>query len=471
MLNSDQRRPGVFGAAAAMADRLLAAAFVGALVVLAFVGGALLTAAGTFPGAEIARAYQGARAVYSRFTEYRDVHRSDLWYPERRADRGVTVHDPAAAQPGVTLYTSGHEAAAFLVAMDGEILHEWRRPFSTVDRVADGRKLQPDAFVYFRKAVVFPNGDLLAIYEGVGDTPYGYGVVKLDRDSNVLWSYDGDAHHDLDVGPDGRIYVLTQAISTDELVNLDRLAPPRLDDFLVVLSPDGEELRKLRLIDVVAASEYRQVLYTVSAYAVADPLHANSVDVVTDAQAANFPFADPGQVLLSFRELGAVAVLDLATARLVWMTRGPWIGQHDADILPDGNVLLFDNYANYRRPEGVSRVIEFDPETMKIVWQYSGDEARPLDSLIRSDQERLPNGNTLITESNGGRIVEVTRSGEIVWEYLNPVRHRLEDGETLIPIICWAARLDPVRLDPTLTGGTSARDDAPPAPTTQETDL
>jgi hypothetical protein len=34
--------------------------------------------------------------------------------------------------------------------------------------------------------------------------------------------------------------------------------------------------------------------------------------------------------------------------------------------------------------------------------------------------QRLPNGNTLITESAFGRFFEVTREGEIVWEYVNP---------------------------------------------------
>ncbi len=34
--------------------------------------------------------------------------------------------------------------------------------------------------------------------------------------------------------------------------------------------------------------------------------------------------------------------------------------------------------------------------------------------------QRLPNGNTLITESSFGRFFEVTREGEVVWEYVNP---------------------------------------------------
>ncbi len=48
------------------------------------------------------------------------------------------------------------------------------------------------------------NGDLLAIIEGA------YSLIKLDKDSNILWVFDENTHHDLSVAPDGRIYVLTR---------------------------------------------------------------------------------------------------------------------------------------------------------------------------------------------------------------------------------------------------------------------
>ena len=62
---------------------------------------------------------------------------------------------------------------------------------------------------------------------------------------------------------------------------------------------------------------------------------------------------------------------------------------------------------------------------------------------------RLPNGNTLITESDGGRLFEVTKPGKIVWNYINPVRaQREQDGQQVIPIVSWAERIDPSTLDP-----------------------
>jgi Arylsulfotransferase (ASST) len=139
---------------------------------------------------------------------------------------------------------------------------------------------------------------------------------------------------------------------------------------------------------------------------------------------------------------------------VIWTYLRP--GHHDVDIAPHGRIYVLTHeivdepldYGNFAQPEGRSRVIEFDLETTAIVWQYAGSAERPLESAIRSSQQRLANGNTLITESSGGRILEVTRTGDIVWQFVNPIRGGAEGA--LLPIVCWAQRLDADALHPTL---------------------
>jgi hypothetical protein len=421
-------------------DRLFFTGFIVAVAALLLIAGSLLTVAGIPPGPQVAAAYEGGKAFYSKLFFHDDVFMSDLWHVPRTDQRGVTINKPGRASPGATLYTSGHEAAAYLIALDGAVLHKWQRPFSSVwNETAAVKKPQPDSHVYMRKAVVFENGDLLAVYEGAGDTPYGYGLVKLDKDSNVIWSFLEPVHHDFDIAPDGRIFALTQAIVDTPLPQFDHLATPRLEDFLVELTPDGKPIRRFSVQAFVDNSIYRQMVFGISSFALADALHTNSVHVITEDEARNFPYGKPGQLLMSFREPSAVGVVDLDQEKLIWAIRGYWQAQHDPDILPNGNILLFDNRGNFNRPEGRSRVLEFNPSSMAIVWQYTGTKESPLESDIRSYTQRLPNGNTLITESNPGRILEVTPDREIVWEYVNPVRGG-PDGR--IPIICKALRLD-----------------------------
>mgnify|MGYP000485174750 CR=1 FL=1 len=158
-------------------------------------------------------------------------------------------------------------------------------------------------------------------------------------------------------------------------------------------------------------------------------------------------FTGVGRVLLSFREIGTIAILDPDREEIVWATRGPWLRQHDPDLLASGNILLFDNQG-YVGPGGITRVIEFDPASQQIVWQYAGTPEHPFESEVRSSQARLANGNTLITESDGGRLFEVAANGDIVWNWVNPVRgQRKGDSREVIPIVSWAERIDPGFLD------------------------
>lgn len=189
-------------------DRTIGVAFVLCVVFLGFVGGAYVVLAQVFPYPFLRDAYAAGTALMTTRREQGDLFTSGLlWLPARTPDRGVVVHDPERAQPGYTLYTSGHTPSAFLIDMDGKVVHEWHLPYSAVHHAgAAVKRPLPDDRVFFFRAVMLPNGDLLAVYDGAGDTPYGYGLVKMDAQSNVLWSYLENVHHDVDVAPDGDLH-------------------------------------------------------------------------------------------------------------------------------------------------------------------------------------------------------------------------------------------------------------------------
>jgi hypothetical protein len=81
---------------------------------------------------------------------------------------------------------------------------------------------------------------------------------------------------------------------------------------------------------------------------------------------------------------------------------------------------LFDN--GWFRPAGLSwsRVIEFERGSGKIVWEYKDSPAFNFYSAYISGVDPCPNGNVLVTEGQTGRLFQVTRAGEVVWEYINP---------------------------------------------------
>src|SRR5205823_11071978 len=79
-----------------------------------------------------------------------------------------------------------------------------------------------------------------------------------------------------------------------------------------------------------------------------------------------------GNLLVSFRNISTVIMIERATGNIVWELGGPPLAQqHDPRPLPNGNVLIFDNGTHRRdHPATFSRVIEVDPRTSEIVWEY-----------------------------------------------------------------------------------------------------
>jgi hypothetical protein len=171
----------------------------------------------------------------------------------------------------------------------------------------------------------------------------------------------------------------------------------------------------------------------------------------------------PDNLITCGRETNITFIISKESGRVVWKigpyydetpelkTLGWIIGQHHAHMIPrglpgEGNILLYDNggWAGYGSPNpgsptGIknalrdySRVLEFDPVTLKIIWQHTPVEAglvHPIDSNrfyspFISSAQRLPNGNTLITEGSGGRIIEITADHRLVWEYVCPYRSK-----------------------------------------------
>jgi len=426
-------------------DGLMLTLFVLGIAVLSFVAGCFVMNRGYFPADLMRRAFQSGAALYDRSVNYRDPVQTDFWQEARTGARGVVVYDPERARNGLTLYSSAHDQSVFLIDMGGRVLHRWRLPYSQVwDDSAAVKRPQPDGLVWIEKAHVFPNGDLLALYAANGDTPWGYGLVKMDRNSHVIWRYLENAHHDFDIDADGNIYVLTQKISEDDLPGYEALNKPRIDDFVVKLSPDGRELATLWLTGAFAGSPYGRRLHFVPwevHQSRGDYLHTNSIDFIEDA-VPGVANSRKGQILVSLREVSTVALADLDRQSIVWATSGSWVRQHDAQFLPNGRLLLFDNEGAVNG-YGNSRVLEIDPATSGTDWSYGDRPDQPLDSNARSSETRLDNGNTLIVESMAGRVLEVTPEGRVVWDFVNPVRGGKRNDR--VPIIFWVERLDAER--------------------------
>ncbi|MFH1403496.1 MAG: arylsulfotransferase family protein, partial [Candidatus Altiarchaeota archaeon] len=80
------------------------------------------------------------------------------------------------------------------------------------------------------------------------------------------------------------------------------------------------------------------------------------------------------------------------------------------------NIMVFDN----GRHRCYSRVIELNPITREIVWEYTGTPRESFFTDVVGRAQPLPNGNVLVTEGMKGHVFEITRDKEVVWDYWLP---------------------------------------------------
>jgi hypothetical protein len=280
---------------------------------------------------------------------------------------------------------------------------------------------------------MYPNGDLLAVLHGVQKNVVGYGLVKLNKDSNVIWTYPASIHHSVDVAPDGTIYTLQHQTVNSMPIGLQYIPTPCVVDSLIALNPDGTlKGQPLSVLEAFRNSRYATLLQSLEPYKNKDSgpapmtihrfdeemrnqdaVHTNTIQVLTPATAAKFPQWKPGQLLITMRNLDAIAVVDPEERKVVWAARGPWVALHDAQFLDNGNLLLLDNLGWAKG----SRILEYDPRTQAFPWSYTGENWGGFFTDQRGMCQRLPNGNTLAVNSKGGEILEVTQNKEVVWSF------------------------------------------------------
>ncbi len=353
-----------------------------------------------------------------------------------RDDDAVRIHT-AETTPGYVLvapyraednYAGGGEV--LLLDTGGHAAHAWKTKHPVLAAV-----LTPSGTLFTAQTPPIAAG----MYPSQGTT----GILQeLDWDGNVIWEYQDSAMtHDFDLLPDGSVAytrwnIESPAFAASVVGGMHTSTSTVWTNELVVVDRNKEIVWTWRVADHVDAWRYPMS----SLVPRADWAHINSVRYV----AAN-PLSGTPAFLVSFRDISEVMLIDKATGAILWQSpSGVFSLQHDATMLPDGNVLAFDNGLFRPGPPALlSAVREIDPRTNSVVWKYGGgrsqSDAVMFATSVMGGAERLPSGNTLITVSTAGRILEVTQSGAIAWEYQNMFR----DKEGAARLVFKARKYDP----------------------------
>ena len=328
---------------------------------------------------------------------------------------GVTIYNKEKAYSGYTIFPSAK--GALLIDMNGNEVKLWAGLGGFPNKI-------------------LPGGYVMGT-TGARGGKYAYqdqlDLVQVDWDGHIVWKFD-KTELVADPGKEP-VYMARQIIEVDWEGNI--IWSWRASDHFDELGFDEAAKNAL----------FRNP--GLHGEAGGDWMHINNFSTLGENKwydAGDKRF-HPDNIIFDARNSNILGIIEKSTGKIVWRV-GPnfneseatkklgWIiGQHHLHMIPkglpgEGDLLVFDNggEGGYGTPNpasltGVnnahrdySRVLQFNPVTLEITWQYTPLEAGNLlftdaskfySSYISSAQ-RLPNGNTLITEGSDGHLLEVT---------------------------------------------------------------
>lgn len=336
---------------------------------------------------------------------------------------GVTALETDRVYPGYNLFCGRLSAEVSLLNMKGDLVHRWTYPDKQM-RI-------------WNQAVMLPNGDVVVIRKF-------HDVIRLDWDSNLIWSHPAPAHHEIVAMPDGTYYTIVREIYVHRGLRIRFPSILRFNDDGDLLDrwSTYENLDEIKqkfdqraFIDVILDSllegevdpetwepttgRAKMLKAEIDAWPLRyDQFHLNTVTVLppNPLEAGDSRFEE-GNLLICFRNINQIAILQRDTKEILWVWGADHLDwPHHPTMVESGNILVFDNGTKRKH----TRILELNPVTLEIEWEYVADPPEDFYTPEKGSAHRFPNGNTLICEGDMGRAFEITADGRIVWEWLNP---------------------------------------------------
>lgn len=327
----------------------------------------------------------------------------------------LQVFDKERSYPGVNLYPVVGNAQVLLLSQSGEVLHTWN--------------------VDAQRARLLPGGNLLVIHGskwGARVSPWKelkFSVREYGWDGELVWEYRSRdrVHHDVQRLANGNtLFPVRRNLEPQYLKLITNPKRLRIDqirtDSILEVNPAGKIIWEWKAEDVLDVNDCGEK--GCAHETPADWTHINTTFSLPENkwEKQGDERFKAGNILTVLRNWWEMKIIDRSTEEVVWTYNGSYrgglSGGHDAYMIAEGipgagNILVFDNGRSTHKGESI--ILEIDPTTKEIVWKY--EDGKNFFSNSAGSVQRLPNGNTFISEDLSGRVFEVTPEGETVWEY------------------------------------------------------
>ena len=263
-------------------------------------------------------------------------------------------------------------------------------------------------------------------------------LFRIDPCGRPVWHVQSTVfHHAIEGDADGNLWIPSIASKH----TLSNMSNKFLEDAIAQVNGSGKLLYLRSIAQILVDHGYANWIFSNGMFN-RDPIHLNDIQpVLKDTK-----YWKKGDLFLSLRNQSTVMLYRPKTDEIVWMKRGPWISQHDVDIVDDHTIGIYDNAVQDRGAgpffSDTSQIMFYDFETLKVIL--------PLENAMRENQiktwleglfTRLPDGSTMIETSMEGRLLIFDPKGKISAAYVN----RARDG--YVYHLGWSRYIDQAKGD------------------------
>ena len=341
---------------------------------------------------------------------------------------GTTLYNPGKCWNGFTVFQA-NEVGATVIDMNGTVINQWRGLAAEFSP----KKVLPGGYVMGTTGIRNPKYGFQDAVDVVqvdwdGNIVWRFNKYERVKDPRNKPTWMARQHHDFQregnpvgyyvPGMDPFVGRGNTVILCHKNVRSPKISEKTLlDDTIIEVTWEGkivwewicsDHFEEMGFSEEAKNALARNPGIRMGTEGPGDWMHMNSVSLLGpnrwfDAGDERF---HPDNVIWDGRQTNIMAITDKKSGKIVWQVGpdysatqplrklGQFIGQHHVHMVPrglpgEGNILAFDNggQAGYGAPNpgaatgmnnairGYSRVIEFNPTTLDVVWQYTAREA------------------------------------------------------------------------------------------------
>jgi hypothetical protein len=310
---------------------------------------------------------------------------------------------------------------------DGKVLHKWAPDIKLLNKQFNSTKTNGIKTRKTKSTTSLTHPLLLSD----GSIVFLNGCIfKVDKNSSLVWSTANQYHHSIELGPDGNIWTCSYNSNTKNSEKYQIL-----DDAIRKISvTDGKILFEKSVFEILMENGYgRGHLFITPLYTFnlsnLDYMHINEVQPVFE----DSRYWKKGDLFISLRHQNLVFLYRPSTNKILWSQTGPWLKQHNVEIIDSTHIGVFGNNVIDAKFTNLKDQL-IDGHNNQYVFDFSNNEcSTPYDAFFKSANigtytegrsRVLGNGDIFVEETNKGRIIYGNYTEEI-WSYIE----RIDDSK------------------------------------------